>query len=278
MSIRPVAVLGCGPAGLLAAHTLALLGRPVALFSNNPAKSQISGAQFLHKKVPELCDDEPDEVITYRLRGDAATYRQKVYGEGTGPMLPGTVSFEHIEDGQTQPAWNLMKIYDRLWDSWGKGVNDAYIGSDWLEQRRHEFDFVVSSIPLPAICRFENPLKDEDGNFIMPPAAHNFSSQKIWLIDRSIVPLEDNTILYSGDLSQSWYRTSNLFGHGGTEWSTIGRHGPPPVDGLKGGIKPVANTCDCWSDVVRVGRFGEWKKGVLTHHAIRKVYDRANQI
>jgi hypothetical protein len=38
--------------------------------------------------------------------------------------------------------------------------------------------------------------------------------------------------------------------------------------------KPLETDCTCWPKVVRAGRFGQWRKGVLTHHA----YEMAMQV
>ena len=251
---KPVAILGCGPAGLMAAHAVATRGHDIAIFSQ-PTKSTIGGAQFLHEPIPAVCDDDPDAVVAYRVQGDAITYRQKVYG--LNPMqTPDFVSFENVYDGMEQPAWNLQKVYDKLWSVYGLGINPIQVTPKWLEHSLKEFRMVISTIPLPALCRSRN------GDL---PVVHRFDVQQVLVSNRAVASLPDNTIFYNGEKAPSWYRMSNLFGHGSTEWSTLTAR--PPLPDLKQFAKPLRAVCDCWPDVVRAGRFGTWRKGVLTHDA-----------
>lgn len=147
-----IAVLGCGPAGLMAAYAAAMAGNPVVIFSN-PEKSKLGGAQFLHKPIPGINNvEEPDAVITYRLRGDAATYQRKVYGDDSVPF----VSFSGLENGQKQDAWNLIETYDKLWAMLGdQSLTPKKITPEFVQQLLDSKDFstVFSTVPLPAICK-----------------------------------------------------------------------------------------------------------------------------
>lgn len=252
--MKSVAVLGCGPAGLLAAHAIGLSGRPVAVFSR-PHKSVLGGAQFLHEPIPGLNDEsEPDAVITYRVDGDAETYYRKVYGEEYVPF----VSFSGVADGEQQNAWNLSATYDRLWGIFDGRINEAGITPQWLEQLSADsnFDLILSTVPLVHICRARAGLTQEN---------HQFKVQNITIATEEYAHgLEPNTIRYDGTNMRSWYRTSLLFGHYGTEWSADVTQ--PPVPTIRD-HKPIRTTCDCWPNVVRLGRRGTWTKGVLTHHA-----------
>lgn len=239
-----VAILGCGPAGMMAAHAVALSGKPFAIFSK-PVKSRLGGAQFLHEAIPLLHkSDEPEVEITYRFEGDAQTYQQKVYGVRPVPF----VSAEFIKDGDVQPAWNLIKAYEELWKLYSSAINEAVVDSVWLESMRNEFDLIISSIPLQAICSLQ--------------AGHKFLTQTVMIHPTNIMHLPDNTIVYDGTRDRSWYRQSFLFGVGGTEYPNGTR---PPVKPLINAVKPISNTCDCFPDVLKVGRYGRWKKGVLAH-------------
>lgn len=253
--MKPVAVLGCGPAGLLAAHAIALRGKPVAIFSK-PQKSRLGGAQFLHMAIPGLTDNEPEAIIKYKVEGDAATYRKKVYGsDNTVPF----VSFTEVKDGQEQEAWSLLGAYDRLWDIFGESVNDVDINPQWLQSSldRGDFSNIISTVPLVHLCKARAGLINE---------IHRFSVQTISVLTEPYHAIDDMTIWYDGTEDHSWYRSSNLFGHHGTEWSNLGRK--PDMDGLVTDSKPIATTCDCWrQDVMMLGRRGSWAKGQLTHHA-----------
>lgn len=245
--MKPVAILGSGPAGLLAAHAVALSGKPLVILSK-PEKSKISGAQFLHESIPGLTSETPDAMITYKVEGDEATYRQKIYGHAPVPFT----SFSGVHDGMVQPAWSLINIYDQLWEAFGDLITPMALSAEQLESVKGDFDFIVSAVPRPALCM---------GLAGLMPENHGFYSQMIHTVDECKRPgLSDNTILYNGTHDAFWYRTSKLFGHEGTEYPD-----PAPPFATQSISKPIRCVCTCWPDLVRVGRFGQWRKGVLAH-------------
>lgn len=251
--MEAIAVLGCGPAGLMAAQAVALTGGMLVLFSEKAEPSKLGGAQFLHKPIPGINDEEPDALITYRVRGDEETYRRKVYGEEPVPFT----SFANVKDGETQPAWNLIETYEKLWDKFEPHINVGKIGPTWFDEMG-EFTHVFSSIPLPAICKARAGLV---------PAFHHFHSQSVNICTRQFADdIPDNTIVYDGTMDRRWYRASRIFDVHGTEWSA--HTPPPPVGDIIKATKPVATTCDCHPQVTRVGRNGTWTKGMLTHDAL----------
>jgi len=257
--MKPVAILGAGPAGLLAAHAVGLAGQPIVVISQptrdgtSPLKSRLGGAQFLHKPIPELTNREPDTTVTYRVFGDEATYRQKVYG---GSRVPFT-SFESVTDGMTQSAWNLIGVYDALWESFKESITVIKVDPDWLDKNLDRFRLVLSTVPLPLLCRSRAGIVDD---------VHAFPVQKVRIHTEALKKsLGDDTIYYDGTRDHAWYRMSRLFGVGGTEWSD--QVPKPPVPHLVA-KKPIRTSCTCYEgQVVRLGRHGTWTKGVLTHDA-----------
>jgi hypothetical protein len=262
--MKPIAVLGCGPAGLLAAYGIGLTGQPLAIFSNTE-KSKLGGAQFLHKPIYGIHDeDNPDAVVTYHLHGTAAAYQEKVYGNDPVPF----VSFSNVKDGQQQSAWNLLKTYDWLWGEFGHTINEAQITPAWVDENEDKFALILSTVPLVALCRHRvgaTPPMPKVGDSWYP-MHHRFTVQDIAIHPDNLAPIHDNTILYDGTREHSWYRSSLLFGVGGTEWSPQ-RSPVAPVRPLYHDRKPIATNCDCFPQIVRLGRRGTWQKGVLTHHA-----------
>lgn len=256
---KPWAILGSGPAGLLAALGAGLMGKPVAVFSNNE-KSQLGGAQYLHRGVPVVTDPTPDAYITSRLVGDSDTYRKKVYGDMPVPF----VSFDGVLE--SQPAWSLINAYDNLWAEFGHVLNEATVTPEWLERKLDEFEVVISTVPAPAICKNR--------------AEHSFTVQEIYVSTDdtycSVPRGEDNVVVYDGTPDRAHYRSSRLFGHAGTEWSSVG--GKPPIDNLIKDRKPISTNCDCFEGrVFRAGRRGAWTKGVLAHHAFEKAVNLAKE-
>lgn len=267
MEAKPlVAILGCGPSGLLAAHACHMHGVPFALFSKK-VKSRLGGAMYSHIPIPGIHDgDDQDSKLTYIVKGDADTYQKKVYGAERVPF----VSFGNVTDGQVVNAWNLGKMYDRLWDLYEGHVVDSVIDAGRVGDLPKTFDLVFSSAPLPAICRWN----------LDPSVQHLFKSQPVKILNEVLdASHPEETITYDGTKDHSYYRMSKIFGVGSTEW---GASAPtPPVEGLITVNKPIWTNCDCYTEdlsggvpaVVRIGRFGTWRKGELTFHAYNRVID-----
>ena len=266
--MKGIAILGTGPAGMMAAHAVTLSGRPFSLFSlpgkdGNVHASRIGGAQFIHKPVPLLVDENnPDFVVRYNLLGTEAGYRKKVYGDN--PHVP-FVSYGNVHDGETQPAWNLRRIYGNMWETIagnGQSVNVEKITgsmlSGWLEEEM--WDFVISTVPLSSICL---------GHEGLTPNLHAFLSQEVFLHNDDYANVsEENVIIYNGEKEPSWYRASNLQGFQSAEWSQLSQVPPWLQSQAIRVSKPIAHSCDCWAgreNLYTAGRFGKWQKGILVH-------------
>ena len=256
-----VAILGCGPAGMFAAHAAQEGGAEFNIFSK-ARKSYMRGAQYLHRPIPGLSGD-PFEV-TYTLRGDVDNYRSKVYGD-MGDIL---VSPETLVG--VSPAWDIREAYDAAWDRYGDKVVDLdfdLIGDPegFLNGLTNSYDLVISTIPAPVLCRRNTE--------------HKFFSQKVWVTEGLKRPNEvgfqdsrdnsqiDNLVVCSGDPQDWWYRQSRIHGWENTEFPYDSR--PKETSDLKVHelTKPLRHTCTCHPDIVRMGRYGQWRKGVLSHEA-----------
>lgn len=262
--MKPIAVLGAGPAGLLAAHAVGLAGHPVVIFSTG-GKSRLGGAQFMHVPIPELTGSEPDATVRYMVHGNAHTYQHKGYGSGKQPSF---VSFGNVHDGMEQKAWNLQRAYEALWMVFGDNVNETKVDRQWLLDNHEDFRLIINSVPRPIFCA---------------DPSHQFYSQQVIIDPHPPAWLEDMTVLYDGTNDHSWYRASSLWGHGGTEWG-LQRYDTVPYD-VPDAVavrKPLEHSCKCSvtepDNIIRVGRFGKWEKGVLVHDGfhttIRQLHDR----
>jgi hypothetical protein len=254
-----VLILGCGPAGLFAAHAAECAGFKVQIASRK-RKSEMYGAQYLHNPIPEV--SEKEFTVEYRLEGTPQGYRQKVYGPG----YRGTVS--PVELGSTHQAWDIREAYDILWDHYVDKIVDTQFNHPeevraFLEAFRvgDKMAHYVSSIPAPLLCT-------EPG--------HGFTAQRVWSVgdapERGIfspVVSERNTVTCSGDLLTSWYRKANILGYNTVEWPESKR---PPIDGVSEVLKPISHNCTCLGYVHRVGRYGHWTKGVLSDSAFYETY------
>lgn len=257
---KTAAILGCGPAGLFAAHALDRSGWTFDIYSKHARKSQMYGAQYLHEPIPHLTQSLPRQV-SYQLRGTATGYCEKVYGN----YAVGSVSVDTL--AKSHPSWDIREAYDNAWDRYKGFVYDQDITAENFIASRIEnrYDLVISTIPAPALC--------------LKPGLHQFRSQKIWAYgdapDRGqLIPFQcaEQTVICDGTPETGWYRLSNIFGHKTVEYP---HRVKPPLSNASEVIKPIAHNCDClpaWdgkkgTGILRLGRYGKWQKGVLSHES-----------
>lgn len=244
-----IAILGCGPTGLFAAQAATRHGHDVRIYSK-PRKSRTNGAQYLHQPIPGLSEQRFE--ITYDLVGDASGYRAKVYGADS----PVAVSVESLVG--KAPAWDVRAAYDHAWDQYGADVREW----DGHEHAMPKADVVISTIPRGTLC--------------WQPEVHNFAYEEVWATDKvmysdALPPALDNFVLCSGKPVDRWYRQSRIQGYENTEWpiEVFRNENSLRMDGHKlwRVVKPLETDCDCYvgEDVFFVGRYGEWRKGVLAH-------------
>lgn len=251
-----VAILGCGPAGLMAAHAAAIQGCEVVIFSRK-VKSPIYGAQYLHSPIPYVTNLEHVVKVNYSFTGTADQYRSKVYGQS----WIGLVSPEDL----TEPhdAWDLRATYDHLWRLYHKYINSMEIDQfNFTVIQETEVSLIVNSVPREALCL----------------GGHYFGASEIWAAgdapDLGIkIPYNcpENTVLCNGEREPAWYRLSNIYGHKTVEWpGSI--ESKPPIQTCSKVRKPTWTDCKCWLDesrLLHVGRYGRWEKGYLSHEAFQ---------
>lgn len=251
-------VLGAGPAGLFAAHAASITNNDVFVFSKK-RKSYMRGAQYLHAPIPML-SGEPFQV-EYKLEGEVDGYRQKIYKDHRTQVSVESLVGKHL-------AWDMREAYDRAWNVYEPYIQNVDLDLKGVRELVEGMkpDLIISSIPANMIC--EDP-------------EHMFFQEKVWVTEayRGTTP---NTVLCSGDLDVPWYRTSNIGGWHNTEYP---EHTKPPLssDKVHGVTKPLKTSCVCLellaaehdAEVLRVGRYGTWTKGVLSHSAF---YDTFNYL
>ena len=259
-----VAILGCGPAGMFAAHAVQEAGHEFTMLSKN-RKSYMRGAQYLHRPIPGLSGSP--FPVQYALKGTVEGYRDKVYGD-MGDILVSPETLVGVSD-----AWDIREAYDRAWELYSDRIVDVELrgaGPTFLEELTREFDMVISTVPNPVLCR--------------NPSEHQFLSQKVWVTDklRTLGEFEfgtdgtmmDNLVVCSGDKNDWWYRQSRIHGWENTEFPHsrrpakpwVGADGKPPYT-VHEVEKPIRHTCTCFPEIVRMGRYGKWQKGVLSHES-----------
>lgn len=255
---RRVAVLGCGPAGLVAMHSAVAAGSVATCFSRR-RKSEMYGSQYLHEPIPGV-PGIPSSVVTYALSGSPEGYLTKVYGAERA--VPD--NWTDAESGD-RPAWDIRATYDWLWDRYWPQVIDVDLTAHNLSMIVNGFDVVISSVPMPMLCR-EKDTHAFPASYIW--AAGDAPGRGIRLPDEWRV--EDGMILRSGELEVAWTRVSCTYGHMTVEWPD-GPEKPWPTAARV--PKPVTTTCSCWPEIVRVGRYGKWDKDGLVHDVYGQVQE-----
>lgn len=246
-----VLVLGCGPAGLLAAHAASYVTDDIVVVSKK-VKSTLYGCQYLHGPIPGL--DLRTASVNYVLEGTLDAYREKQYG---ARPLPSAVSPAALEG--LHPAWDIRQAYDQLWEKYSHLIVDHELDPEEVSDMLHYYlpALTVSSIPAPALC--------------LDMESHAFSSVASWALGDAPelgqvvpVPCPEFTVVCNGSKHVGYHRVSNVFGYKTAEWPA---HRKPPITGVAQFSKPLKTTCTCHSSVLRVGRYGTWTKGVLSHEA-----------
>lgn len=248
-------ILGSGPAGLLAAHAASQSGYLVDIVSTR-GKSDLYGAQYLHEFVPGLGEIRSAE-IRHSMIGSPDDYRTKVYGTD----WDGIVSPQQY-DG-VQKVWDIRQAYEALWSLYGSRVAHAAVSSSKLDRESDDllerYDAIISSIPVKSICAKQGDHKFTEGAIYAVGDAPDLGQF-------SPIPTPEDSVVCNGDLTVSWYRTSRIFGHSTAEWPATGRK-RPPITGVARVTKPLGTDCDCFPWMTRVGRYGTWTKGILSHDA-----------
>jgi hypothetical protein len=265
--VRRVAIIGCGPTGLMAAHACKLNGVDFTVYSKR-RKSFLFGSQYLHEPIPDLVEEREGRQVQYINVGTPEEYRRKTHGKfWDGIIAPEDFETEHV-------AWNIREAYDRLWMRYGRGVVDAQIndgicyvdGRDWMKELAAH-DLVISTVPRRLWAVEGDGFRYSEGWALGDAPEHGV-----------FVPYDitDNTIICDGSSDNHYNRLSKVFGYTTVEWpihadmnvvtSTPGMPAPSKF------LKPLAFEASTThenptSDWLHVGRFGAWRKAVLVTDA-----------
>jgi hypothetical protein len=248
-----VTVLGCGPAGLVAAQGAADAGAEVAIVSNK-VQSFIAGAQFIHAPIPGI-KARPERVMIAK-RGSEENYAKKVYGDPERRTSWG--AYEH---GDELAAWSMREVYGELWARWEDSIIGTVLTPVSISEIEESDELVISTIPAHALCQ-------ADGQ-------HTFEGQEVAI---TVAPCKTthSSIIYNGDMRQRWSRASYLFGDLSIEYGLESfKHAAKAVPhNAKRIIKPQWTDCSCRSGIMRVGRYGRWQRGVFVHEVYEEVFTR----
>lgn len=266
-----VAILGCGPTGLLAAHACHMAGVYYEIYSKK-RKSQLFGSQYLHEHIPGITRSDDHVKVQYITEGTPEQYRRKTHGKWwDGHIAPEDFEPNHL-------AWNIRQAYDTLWMQYGRSVEDYEIpevaeGHRVFDQVEYElglseFDLVISTVPRT----------------IWKIPGEEFIFSEGWALgdapeEGKFVQFNcpENTIICDGTSDVTWTRLSRVFGYTTIEWP---HHAPkPPIPGVSRVVKPlhyrpVAQGANPTADWLHVGRYGKFEKGVVVTDAFHDVKNR----
>lgn len=301
-----VAILGCGPSGLLAAHACYISDVEFDIYSKK-RKSELFGSQYLHNPIPQLTPLSDQGVpVKYITLGTPEEYRRKTHGK----WWDGHVAPEEFEPDHT--AWDIRQAYDMLWSLyWRKIQNydvkeaslalqafpDEAVSYD-LEQnevlgignKKNQYDLIVSTIPRTIWEREGDEFIFSEGWALGDaPERGIFVEEVLKLIGEndggffSSVNdgMPDNHIICDGTTGASWTRLSKVYGYATVEWP---HHVPKPHPLATRVTKPLHYTPGPSqgdvpnSEWLHVGRYGEWKKGVVVTDAFDEVYKKIQEM
>jgi hypothetical protein len=238
-----IAVIGCGPAGLAAAHAAHGLCAGVTIYS--PAiKSPQRGPLVLQRPIPAITQDHPDGYIKQIVvDGSILDYRYKLYGD-INISIQGNI----LKEGYH--CWKMIETYDRLWELYmepGAG-RAAHVTGEVTPQvisiMVQEFDLVINTAPLDKLCYQGHTFRSKAVEITM---GHSYPNQP-----------EDTTIFNAGH-RYPWVRSAWLLGNSCTEW--LSGEAPPELEPLTI-HKPISHNCNCYPDMLLTGRFGCWENEV----------------
>lgn len=266
-----VAILGCGPSGLIAAHACNRAGANASVFSTK-RKSHLFGSQYLHEPIPGITNHyDQGEHVKYIVRGTPEEYRQKTHGK----WWDGQVAPEEFEPDHT--AWNIRSAYDTLWQHYGSEVIDYTIpknvgGRLAFERVKHDlqidnYDLVINTMP-----RSIWSIDGETFTWSEGWAIGDAPEMGVFVDRMFSGGVENNTIVCDGTSDVSWTRLSKVFGYTSVEWPHHATK--PPIVGVSQVTKPLswnASPLNPTNDWLHVGRYGKWKKGYVVTDAFHQV-------
>lgn len=243
-----VAIIGCGPAGLFAAHACAQSGLEFDILA--PKKmSPLGGAQYLHQEIPALSESKPSSV-SFRKIGTRDGYALKVYGN-----MAMEVSWDKFDEG-TVPCWSLQNAYIRGWIRYSDNILGTTVAPEDIKKLKKKYDLLINTAPKRMLCLHP----DEDG--------HDFTWQQVFITQPEMRQggAVANQIVYNGQREVDWYRWSMIQGASCYEYSHKPAFKKKEFHEVR---KPLRNFCDCHASdaYLEVGRYGRWAKGALTHEA-----------
>lgn len=246
-----VDVIGCGPAGLAAAHAAIGLGADVVIYAPK-AKTPQRGPLLMQRPIPGINTGHPDGTIhQVVIGGSILDYRYKLYGDINIGINGDMLVPQYF-------AWRHGETYDKLWNMYQHLVCDRRVRATELASMHERSDLVVSTANAESLCM----------------RAHKFAYKAVEVTTAVSYPEQpENTLIFNAGQKPDWVRSSLVFGVGSTEWP-VGK-APRGAHLIR---KPISTDCDCFPHVLRTGRFGKWKNETWVDTAYWDTYNAVDSI
>jgi len=229
-----VLVIGCGPAGLAAAHAAHTLGANVEIRAPKQKTPQ-RGPILIQRAIPEITTTAPQGYVRQMvIGGSVLDYRLRLYGD-----INININGDILEHGYA--TWRVQEAYDKLWKLYSDLILDTVVTPEELVTLPDKYGLVVNTAPRNRFC--------------MWPKKHEFLSKPIALTPATSYPGQPpDTIIFNAYKHVKWVRSSWVFEAQVTEWDPS-EYAPDEAHVIH---KPISTTCDCHPMVFRAGRFGTW--------------------
>lgn len=237
-----VAILGCGPAGLAAAHAAAGLVDQVDIYAPKEQTPQ-RGPIMLHRPIPGINDSQPDGYVRQIvIGGSILDYRLRLYGD-----INIAINGDILEPGFH--TWRVPSTYDKMWELYSNFIHGWEVSPEEVDDIAKEYDLVVSTAPAPVLCR--------------SPGWHEFRCADVAIrLQASYPDQPPNTVIYNSYENISWVRSSRIFEAEVTEWKPEDAPGDAFII-----HKPLSTDCTCHPTVLKTGRMGKWHNETWIDHA-----------
>ena len=270
---KEIAILGAGPAGMMAAHAVSQAGFQPVIYDRNPDKTRRNAGVFiLHDDCGlALKSIEVDQRILgaeiYRREANKLFLTCKAYNSKVYPKEKPKPTSVSIMDAMKHPrlsVFNVAEALDHLWNMYGKYVKPLEIsGFADVFSLGSVYKRVVSTIPMP----------------ILFPDIEYFSTDAFVYVSEA--PPEDSFIYYNVGSAINWYRCSAVYGVFTAEYANeqAALQDGHTIDKLKKVQKVI--DCDRKDQLPEIpwltltGRYGAWDKTCLTHHVYADILTEA---
>jgi hypothetical protein len=244
-----IAILGSGISGLLAASGCIDSGvNDITIYSKSLSKPQAFGFQYLH----DPCNLPLESEFLYKtvvpsnvpLTLYSDLYSIKVYGT---PGVPNSMDSFDLKD-LSEKIWDMNKAIDILWGKFSSKINYLSIQSiDEVKGLSDQYDLVFSSVPLSLFkeCKYTYSYVS---SFKVKPAV--------------------SYVVYDVSPGSQVYRYGRVFGQFFVESTSMVSDNSVKVVKV---IEADNTKIDFPDNVLPIGRYSTWWKGMLAHDAYRYV-------